>query len=206
MEQTNEQRRAVFPASFDPITLGHEDLIQRGSFLFDTLYVLVTNNYGKKHRFTIEQRYQMVTQAVSRLGCNNVVVIMGDGKLLVDELCELRTTNILRGLRNSVDFEYEARGALLNSQFYRNVHSLYSSHNCSMDNKSITSPNPSELTNTNAGIETVFLVTKPDFAHISSSLIRELLTNPLAFRKHGAMFLSDSVYSTICGILEENLS
>jgi pantetheine-phosphate adenylyltransferase len=102
---------AVYPGSFDPVTLGHLDIIRRGAAMFDRLVVAVANNPDKRSLFTIEERMAMVRAATK--GLRNVVVDAYEG-LTAAHVAELKATAILRGLRQHSDFEYEYQLALAN--------------------------------------------------------------------------------------------
>ncbi|HIX35958.1 MAG TPA: pantetheine-phosphate adenylyltransferase [Candidatus Limosilactobacillus merdigallinarum] len=102
---------ALFPGSFDPLTLGHLDLIKRGSALFDQLAVAVMTNTSKQPLFSIDERVAQVKEAVA--GLSNVSVITSQG-LTVDLMNQIGADYLLRGLRNSRDFEYEKDIAAMN--------------------------------------------------------------------------------------------
>ncbi|WP_339715540.1 pantetheine-phosphate adenylyltransferase [uncultured Kriegella sp.] len=97
-------RRAVFPGSFDPITLGHFDIIQRGITLFDELIIAIGINADKKYMFTLEERMNFITKAFE--GEPKITVQTYEG--LTVDFCKKTNSNfILRGLRNPGDFEFE---------------------------------------------------------------------------------------------------
>ena len=102
---------AIFPGSFDPLTLGHLDLIKRGSALFDQLAVAVMDNASKHPLFSLDERVAQVKEAVS--GLSNVSVITSQG-LTVDLMNKIGADYLMRGLRNSKDFEYERDIAAMN--------------------------------------------------------------------------------------------
>lgn len=102
---------AIFPGSFDPLTLGHLDLIKRGSALFDQLAVAVMDNASKHPLFSLDERVAQVKEAVS--GLSNVSVITSQG-LTVDLMNKIGADYLMRGLRNSKDFEYERDIASMN--------------------------------------------------------------------------------------------
>lgn len=108
---------AVCPGSFDPITYGHLDIIQRGAKIFDELYVGVLHNSAKKSLFTVEERVQLIEEATSHIP--NVKVDSFQG-LLVDYAKEKNAIAVIRGLRAVSDFEYEMQitsmNRLLNDQ------------------------------------------------------------------------------------------
>jgi len=97
-------KRAIFPGSFDPLTLGHYDIIQRGITLFDELVIAIGINAEKKYMFTLEERKQFIEEAFK--GEPKVKVTTYKG-LTVDFCNEIDANFILRGLRNPADFEFE---------------------------------------------------------------------------------------------------
>ena len=102
---------AVCPGSFDPITYGHLDIIQRGAKIFDEVYVGVLQNSAKKSLFTVEERVQIIEEATAHIP--NVKVDSFQG-LLVDYAKERNANAVLRGLRAVSDFEYEMQIASMN--------------------------------------------------------------------------------------------
>ena len=104
-------RIAVYPGSFDPITNGHLDIIERASNIFDKVVVGVLNNKNKKPRFTSDERVMLIKKVTSHL--NNVETASFDG-LLVDFAKRQNASVIIKGLRTVNDFEYEFQMALLN--------------------------------------------------------------------------------------------
>lgn len=104
-------RRCVCPGSFDPVTNGHLDVIERAASLFDEVVVAVLVNVSKKSLFTVDERIQMLEDVTSPLG--NVVVEQFEG-LLVDFCRERDIPAIVRGLRAVTDFEYELSMAQMN--------------------------------------------------------------------------------------------
>jgi pantetheine-phosphate adenylyltransferase len=97
-------RRAIFPGSFDPITLGHYDIILRGIHLFDELVIAIGINTEKKYMFPLEKRLQFISEAFKEEP--NVKVMTYKG-LTVDFCRKVGADYILRGLRNPADFEFE---------------------------------------------------------------------------------------------------
>ena len=97
-------KRALFPGSFDPITLGHYDIIKRGIELFDEVVVAIGINADKKYMFSVEQRQQFIEKAFIDEPKVNVVTYKG---LTVDFCKQINADYILRGLRNPADFEFE---------------------------------------------------------------------------------------------------
>ncbi|WP_026669821.1 pantetheine-phosphate adenylyltransferase [Butyrivibrio sp. AE3006] len=105
---------AVYPGSFDPITLGHLDIIKRASAMFDRMVVLVSVNTAKSPLFSADERVKMIKEATSDL--NNVEVKSYEG-LLIDYCRENNIRIIIRGLRAITDFEYELQIAQTNKTF-----------------------------------------------------------------------------------------
>lgn len=97
-------KKALFPGSFDPITLGHYDIINRGVHLFDEVIVAIGVNADKKYMFTLEERMRFIQDAFKHEPKVRVVSYQG---LTVDFCKELGVDFILRGLRNPADFEFE---------------------------------------------------------------------------------------------------
>jgi pantetheine-phosphate adenylyltransferase len=97
-------KKAVFPGSFDPITLGHYDIIQRGLSLFDHLVVAIGENSEKGYRFSLEQRLAFLQKA---FGDEPRIEITTYSGLTVDFCKSVEAQFILRGLRNTADFEFE---------------------------------------------------------------------------------------------------
>lgn len=106
-------RVAVFPGSFDPITLGHEDVVRRASQLFDKIIVAIGVNSSKKYMFSLEERKQMLETVFSDL--ENIELVSFQG-LTSDFCAEVGAKWILRGVRNSSDFEYECTIAQMNKK------------------------------------------------------------------------------------------
>lgn len=132
-------RICVYPGSFDPVTMGHLDVIERAAALFDEVIVAVMHNVNKRGCFPVEQRMALIEQAAARLP--NVRVDKWDG-LLVDYVRQSGACAVVRGLRAVSDFESEMTMAQVNAQLL-------------------------------PGMETLFLMTKPEHACISSSVVRE---------------------------------
>ncbi|WGD35193.1 pantetheine-phosphate adenylyltransferase [Olleya sp. YS] len=97
-------RRALFPGSFDPITLGHYDIIQRGVKLFDEVIVAIGINADKKYMFSLEERQRFLEDAFKDEPKVKIVTYQG---LTIDFCREINAEFILRGLRNPADFEFE---------------------------------------------------------------------------------------------------
>lgn len=104
-------KRAIYPGSFDPVTFGHIDMIERSSKIVDELVVGVLNNSAKNSLFSLDERVSMIKEMTSSIP--NVTVASFDG-LLVDYMKEIDATIIVRGLRAVTDFEYELQIAQTN--------------------------------------------------------------------------------------------
>ncbi len=115
-------RVAVYPGSFDPVTLGHLDIINRSALLFDTLVVGVLNNNSKTPLFSVEERVNMLKEVTKDIP--NVKVMSFSG-LLVDFLKELDAKIIIKGLRAITDFEYELQMAQINRQLDNSIDTIY---------------------------------------------------------------------------------
>jgi len=105
-------RRCVCPGSYDPVTLGHVDIIRRAATLYDEVVVAVLHNPAKKGTFSPDERRDLVVEACSDLP--NVRVELFGGRLLVDVCRELDAGSIVKGLRGGTDFAYELPMALMN--------------------------------------------------------------------------------------------
>jgi len=113
---------AIYPGTFDPLTLGHLDLIQRASHIFDRVIVAVVVNSRKKTSFTAEDRLEMANASVK--GLKNVRVDAFDG-LLVDYARSLKIHVLLRGIRAFSDFEYEFQMALTNRKMAPEIETVF---------------------------------------------------------------------------------
>ena len=135
----------IYPGSFDPITLGHLDIIQRSLHVVDQLVVAVSNNKSKKHMISIEDRLTLVQQTVSELPAElkNKIIIEKFDNLLVHYVRKKNASVIIRGLRAVSDFEYEF---------------LMTGMNRSIDKD----------------IETIFLMSSEKYHFISSRFIKEI--------------------------------
>ncbi len=116
------RRIAVYSGTFDPITLGHEDLIARAAGLFDELIVAVAMAHHKKTRFTLEERIDMVAGAMSALP--QVKVLPFDG-LMMDFCRQHGACAVVRGIRNVADFDYEAQMAAMNRKLLPTVETVF---------------------------------------------------------------------------------
>ncbi|ACD53772.1 pantetheine-phosphate adenylyltransferase [Clostridium botulinum] len=113
---------AVYPGSFDPITNGHLDIIERGSKVFDKLIIGVLVNVDKKGLFEIEERVELIKKVTKHI--KNVEVISFNG-LLIDFLKAYNAKIILKGLRAVSDFEYEFKMALMNNKLDPDIETVF---------------------------------------------------------------------------------
>lgn len=140
---------AIFPGSFDPFTIGHLDLLERGLHIFDKIIVGVGINYTKKTHFSEEERINIIYKAIDKLNTSNevsdkIIVTSYEGTT-VDFARQFNANAILRGARTTIDFETEKTLADAN--------------------RALT------------GIETIILISKPELSYISSTLVRDLLSH-----------------------------
>ncbi len=117
------ERIAVFPGSFDPITLGHFDIVERAVPLFDKIIVAIGHNAEKKYMFTLEQRKNWLKESLRNFGNVEVDVYQG---LTVDYCKSKDARFILRGLRNPADFEFEKAIAHTNRAITNRESKLFS--------------------------------------------------------------------------------
>jgi pantetheine-phosphate adenylyltransferase len=137
------QTVAVFPGTFDPLTNGHTDIVLRSASIFDKIVIAVLNNANKSTMFTVEERVAVIREEFS--GWENRIEVESFSGLLVDFVRQKNTKVIVRGLRATTDYEYEAQMALMNRH-------LSTNH-----------------------IETFFLMTREENSYISSSIVRQVL-------------------------------
>ena len=135
-------KRAVFPGSFDPITLGHLDIVERSIPLFDEIIIGVGTNSEKKYMFSLKKRIDFIEETFSNY--NKISVSQYEG-LTIDFCKKIQADFIIRGLRNPADFEFEKAIAHTNRKL--------------------------------SGIETVFMLTAAKTSFISSSIVREIISN-----------------------------
>lgn len=136
-------KTALFPGSFDPITMGHYDIIQRGLPVFDKIVVAVGQNASKKYMFSEQQRIDWIRETFKDEPKIEVTSYKG---LTVDFCQQIDAHFILRGLRNPADFEFEKAIAQVNRTMMPDL-------------------------------DTVFLLTSPEYAAISSSIVRDVIRN-----------------------------
>lgn len=136
-------KRILYAGTFDPITLGHLDIIQRAKKLCDELVIAIMVNPAKKTTFTEAERIEMIEKSVTHL--ENVKVVAKSG-LTVDLANEMEASAMVRGIRAVMDYEFELRTATANIML-------------------------------NPDIETIFLISKPEYSFISSSAVKEIAMN-----------------------------
>jgi pantetheine-phosphate adenylyltransferase len=122
MKHTQERVVAIYPGSFDPITSGHLDVIERGAKLFDHLVVSILRNEAKAPLFSLEERIEMLTEAVAPYP--NVEVDSFNG-LLAHYAMEKGARGILRGIRAISDYEYELQMALMNRRLQPELETIF---------------------------------------------------------------------------------
>ena len=137
------ERIAIFPGSFDPITIGHVDIIQRALPLFDKIIISVGSNSEKKYFFNLEKRIQWIKKVFIK---NPKIEVKSYNKLTVEFAKDSNARFLIRGLRNISDFEFEKTIAHANSEL-------------------------------NSSIESVFLLTKPKYSFITSTVVRDTIRN-----------------------------
>jgi len=134
-------KTAVYPGTFDPVTNGHVDIIERALKLFDKLYVVVGDNPQKAPTFTSIERIKMLKETLKNHN-GKIEVEQFDG-LLLNYVKKKKSNVVIRGLRAITDFEFEFSRALLNRELEKDI-------------------------------ETIFIMTKDDYAFISSSIVKEI--------------------------------
>ena len=137
-------RRAIYPGSFDPLTNGHLDIIERGCKLFDEIIIAILVNPDKKPFFTIEERREMLEQVIREIDQGSCRLLVEDFQgLLVDYAVERQADAIVRGIRAISDYEYELQMALMNRRL-------------------------------EPRIETVFMMPAEAYSYVSSRLVKEI--------------------------------
>lgn len=149
----------VFPGSFDPITNGHLDIVNRAIPLFDSVIVAVGVNNQKASLFSLEKRLEWLREVFKNYP--NVEIASFEG--LTVKFCEQRNAHyLLRGLRNASDFDYEKTISQLNTIIGKDL-------------------------------ETVFLISAPEFSHISSTIVREIIKGKGEISKFVPDFIAEQV-------------
>jgi pantetheine-phosphate adenylyltransferase len=119
---SNQQRIAVYSGTFDPITLGHEDVARRAAGLFDTVIIAVAVAHHKKALFSLDARIELAKTAMKNMA--NIVVMPFDG--LIMDFCKAQgATAVVRGVRNVTDFDYEAQMAAMNRKLLPTVETIF---------------------------------------------------------------------------------
>ncbi len=116
------EKIAIYPGSFDPMTIGHLDILKRSLSLFDEVIILVANNQKKKARFTVEERIFMIKEIIKDM--DNVKVDSYDG-LTVEYAKKVEAKHLIRGLRAVTDFEYEFQLAAANEYLDDNIDMIF---------------------------------------------------------------------------------
>jgi pantetheine-phosphate adenylyltransferase len=114
--------KAIYPGSFDPVTNGHLDLIARGAKIFDQVVVAILRNATKNPLFSVEERVQMLTEAVS--GLDHVSIATFDG-LLIDFARQQQAQAVMRGIRAISDYEYELQMAHMNRRLAPELETIF---------------------------------------------------------------------------------
>ena len=117
--------KACYPGTFDPITIGHLDIIERAAKKFDELDVLIMKNPRKNSSFTEEERKEFIEKSISSLPCNDKIhVLIGNG-LTVDFAKKINAGVIIRGIRAVSDYEYELQQATANQMLNEDIETLF---------------------------------------------------------------------------------
>jgi pantetheine-phosphate adenylyltransferase len=122
MEIMEKRTRAIYPGTFDPITVGHIDIIKRAYNMFDEIIIAVADSQSKKPMFSLEQRVHMVKAATEEMGD---IKVIGFHKLLVDLADDLDATILIRGLRAISDFEYELQMGYANASLKKDLETIF---------------------------------------------------------------------------------
>jgi len=119
-----KKRIGIYPGTFDPITLGHMDIIERGAKLVDELIIGVTTNAAKSPMFSDDERIAMVKREVAGIGDGSIRVV-GFDSLLVEFADEMGAGTVIRGIRGVTDFEYEYQLTGMNRQLNHDVETVF---------------------------------------------------------------------------------
>ena len=139
-------KRAIFPGSFDPLTMGHLDIIERSVDLFDEIIIGVLNNPDKNPMFSPEERCEMIEAVLENFDSKKCKLLVESFQgLLVDYANKREATAIVRGIRAVSDYEYELRMALMNRKLAPEI-------------------------------ETVFLMAAEEYSYVSSRLLKQVFT------------------------------
>ncbi|TNF61777.1 MAG: pantetheine-phosphate adenylyltransferase [Burkholderiales bacterium] len=121
---TTRPRLAVYSGTFDPLTLGHEDVVRRACALFDELVIAVAMAHHKKTRFSLHERLEMASEFAAGLDAARVRVLPFDG-LMMDFCREQGAHAVVRGIRNMADFDYEVQMAAMNRKLHPAVETVF---------------------------------------------------------------------------------
>ena len=113
---------ALYPGTFDPITLGHEDIVRRAARMFDQVVVAVASAHHKKTMFTLDERLAMTREALH--DCSNVQIKTFDG-LVIDFAASLGASTMVRGIRSMTDFDYEFQLAGMNRRLAPKIDTVF---------------------------------------------------------------------------------
>ncbi len=116
---------AIYPGSFDPITNGHIDILERAIRIFSKVFVTVARNPAKRPLFTVEERIHMIQEAIKGIRNGHKIEVIAFDGLIVECARECGATVIIRGLRAVSDFEYELQMALMNRRLSRDVTTVF---------------------------------------------------------------------------------
>ncbi|MFD1899842.1 pantetheine-phosphate adenylyltransferase [Enterococcus termitis] len=116
-------RTALFPGSFDPLTKGHLNLIERSTKIFDKVIIGVFVNTNKKSLFTLEEKLSLIKESVKHL--DNIEVVVQETKLTVESASELGANFLVRGIRNVKDYEYEKDIAMMNHHLASGIETVF---------------------------------------------------------------------------------
>jgi pantetheine-phosphate adenylyltransferase len=116
---------AIYPGTFDPITYGHIDIIERASRLFDEIIITVANNPSKKPLFSAKERVSLIKQSISDINKDATIKVETFEGLIVDFARKKKASCIIRGLRAISDFEYELQMALVNRRLEADISTVF---------------------------------------------------------------------------------
>lgn len=159
------KRVAVFPGSFDPFTIGHENIVMQGLEIFDHIIVAIGYNSLKNSYFHIDKRVEFIEELFKD---EPRVSVKKYDNMTVDFVKEQGAQTILRGLRTAADFEYERAIAQINRKM--------------------------------SGIDSVFLLTRPEHTPVNSSIVRDILTH----KGDASLLIPETIYKMILKLKDNN--
>ncbi len=159
------ERTAVFPGSFDPFTIGHENIVKQGLAIFDKIIIAVGYNSAKKSYFPIDTRVEFIKTLFKD---NKRISVEKYNNMTVDFVKDKGAQTILRGLRTAADFEYERAIAQINRKM--------------------------------SGIDSVFLLTRPEHTPVNSSIVRDILTH----KGDASLLIPEAIYQMILKLKEND--